>query len=483
MIEAFDVAVVGAGPAGLSAAGEAARCGARVVIIDDNSEPGGQYFRHPPPALSAGGTGLSAGDRSRRDALLRALRHPAVDYRANATVWDLPEPLMLAVAHGARSGRIRARAIVLATGARDRAVPFPGWTLPGVMSAGGLQNLIKGMRIAPPGPVVVAGNGPLLLVAAASLVSAGVRIAAIVESAHASSRALGLAPQLALAPGIVKLAAGYYLKLARAGVRRLSGHCVIRATGTGELEEVVVARIDAAGGIARTGHERIAARTLVTGFGLLPSLELYRLIAAGEAPVSAAPLAAVERDDRLMTAVPGVFAAGDGAGIGGVELALVEGRIAGIEAARFAGANVPHNARILALLRFQKARLDRFRKAIEQVFAPPVTWQGLLTEETIVCRCEDVRLLDVRRCIAEGAATPVQLKHATRIGMGRCQGRYCSHTLAELARNRDGAARITGPAPLPRARPPARPIRLGDLLHEDIPPPALPDDPHLPRRR
>lgn len=477
MIEDTDVAVVGAGPAGLSAAGEAAQHGARVILLDDNGEPGGQYFRHPPATWLWGGTSRSRSGRTRLDALLAALRAGGVDYRARATVWDFPEPSTLAIADGTRSGRIRARAIVLATGARDRAVPFPGWTLPGVVSAGGVQNLIKGMRVAPPGPALVAGNGPLLLVAAASLVRAGVRVAAVVEAADVPRRALREAGRLALAPAIAGQAAGYRVALLAAGVRMLYGHCVVAAHGSTELESVEIAPVDAGGRPARAARERIAVRTLVTGFGLAPSLELARLAGAREAREPLLGGSVLARDASLMTSVPGIFAAGDGAAIGGVAVALLEGRLAGLEAARLAGTGAARKAPADLRMRLARARLDRVRAGIARVFAPPATWRELITGETILCRCEDVRMADIEARIGEGARSATQLKHVTRFGMGRCQGRNCLAALGELL-----AARGLDPA-LPRVRPPARPILLGDLMTEDIPPPELPADPHLPRAR
>ncbi|MGI9415727.1 MAG: FAD-dependent oxidoreductase, partial [Hyphomicrobiales bacterium] len=243
-VEDVDVAVIGAGPAGLSATAEAARLGASVTLIDDNRQPGGQYFRQPPAEFVAASDTLRDKDRARFDALCDGIGTGLVSYRPGATVWDVPDALTLALADGARSGRIQARAIVVAAGARDRAVAFPGWTLPGVMTAGGLQNLIKGMRIAPPGPAVVAGNGPLLLIAAASLVRAGVRVEAVVEAAKAPARAAWQAPRLAFAPSILRLAAEHRALLFKAGTPMLYGRTVIAAQGDPELGVVEIAAID-----------------------------------------------------------------------------------------------------------------------------------------------------------------------------------------------------------------------------------------------
>lgn len=481
MIEETDVAVVGAGPAGLAAAGEAARSGARVVVLDDNAEPGGQYLRHPPHTFERNGITYLDKELTRLDELLTGINHPNVRLMAGATVWDVPEPLTLAIAAGERSGRLRARAVVLATGARDRAVPFPGWTLPGVISAGGVQNLIKGMRVAPPGPAVVAGNGPLLFVVATSLIRAGIEVAAVIEAARVSKRLILQSARLVAAPSILRLAGEYRLELLRARVPILYGHTITRAEGEPDLTHTECAEIDADGNLAER-RVRIAARTLVTGFGLTPSLELARLLGAREVIRSLGDGTSLDRTERLETSLPGVFAAGDGVAIGGIEMALTEGRIAGIEAAIHAGSverarELPRLLGLNARLR----RLNRFRDGLERVFAPPASWTRLITPETIVCRCEDVSRADLERRRGEGAGTATQLKPATRLGMGRCQGRNCMATLAALIAEAQGIA--PADVPLPRPRPPARPIPLGDMLHEPIPPPDLPDDPHLPRKQ
>lgn len=482
MTQEIDIAVVGAGPAGLSAAAEAARLGAEVVLFDDNARPGGQYFRQAPEGFAAAATARTAKDRARLEALLAGIDSPRVSYRPGMTVWNLPDPLTLAFAGEAGAGRVRARAVVVATGARDRTVPFPGWTLPGVMTAGGLQNLVKGSGIVPPGPVVVAGTGPLLLVAAASLVRAGVEVAAVVEAARPARRSLSNAADLVQAPATLALGLSYRAALLGARVRVLEGRCVVAAHGDASLVAVDMAPIDARGRIDAAQTRPIEARTLVTGFGLAPSLELAQLADAECAVLPLRGGATLVRNDRLMTTVPGLFAAGDGAAIGGVELALLEGRICGIEAAVHAGC-VRRDA-VAILLDTATARhwrLARFRRGLERVFAPPADWDGLLTPETIVCRCEDVTARDIEALMAQGLTSALQLKPATRIGMGRCQGRNCLHTLAAIIARRQGIA--LDEVSMPRPRPPARPVPLAHLVAEDLPPPDLPDDPHLPRRR
>jgi NADPH-dependent 2,4-dienoyl-CoA reductase/sulfur reductase-like enzyme len=477
-----DVAVVGAGAAGLSAATEAVALGARVALIDDNRQPGGQYFRQTPVTFKTTTSTAQNKDKHQFSALCRVLDSPLLSYRPNATVWDFVDPLTLAIADGEQSGRIMARSIVIATGARDNVVPFPGWTLPGVMTAGGLQNLIKGMRIAPPGPVVVAGNGPLLLVAAASLINAGVRVAAVVEAANQPWRISRDIGNLARVPSLLKLALQYRLALLKAGTPILRGHTVLAAHGNPNLHSVDIAAINADGSIDRRNTLQYNAETLVTGFGLTPSLELARLLGAKEANLALRGGNTLVRDHTLMTSVDGVFAAGDGASIGGVALSLVEGRIAGINACLHTGLTSASTvqstlARNLGTFR----RLCKFRVGLERFFKTPARWQQLLTSDTVICRCEDITLRQLEQAMSAGNTSAFQLKATTRIGMGRCQGRNCLGSLAEIIRTKRTMS--LDEVAMPRPRQPARPILLGALLHEDLPAPDIPEDPHLPRRR
>jgi NADPH-dependent 2,4-dienoyl-CoA reductase/sulfur reductase-like enzyme len=475
-----DITILGAGPAGLTAARAAAESGASVWLLDDNALPGGQYFRQLPPGFKRTRETAFDKEHARAAALFEAARHPNVTYLPGATVWDAPEAGVLAFARGADSGRVRARATILAVGAYDRPVPFPGWTLPGVVTAGGLQNLVKGARVIPGGRAVVAGNGPLLLVVAANLLRAGARLEAVLEAAPSRRRVLAQLPRLLQAPGIVRQAVTYNTLMRRAGTPLHTGWTVVEARGADALEEVVAAPIDAAGRIDRAASRTFAADTLVTGFGLNPSIEMYRLLGCrlsynrvrgGWLPV---------RSGDLETSVAGVFAAGDGAGIGGIEMALAEGRLAGIVAAERTGHLDAAAARRAARpARGRIARFARFREGLERVYAPPASYLPLLTPETVVCRCEEVTLAEVREREAQGFTSPFAIKGSTRMTMGRCQGRNCLPTLAALVA--DGAGGDASTVELPRARPPARPVTIADLMHEDLPDPVFPEDPHLPR--
>jgi len=473
-----DLAIVGAGPAGLAAATEAAELGLDVVVVDENARPGGQYFRHPPAGFRPVGETPWEKDVRRGQSLFAVLGHPRVTYLPDAVVWDMPEPSVLAVAAGPRSGRVQARAVILAPGAQDRPVPFPGWTLPGVISAGGVQNLLKGQRIVPGTRAVVAGNGPLLLLVGANLVRAGVKVAAIIEAAPIWRRLPAELVRLVAAPPILAQALRYRAILAHAGVPILAGWTAVEASGSQAVDQAIIAPIDETGVVDRARRRRIDCDLLVTGFGISPAVELPRLLGARLRYDALRGGWTVERSADFETSVANLFVAGDGAAIGGVELALAEGHLAAQAVARrlgrlHAGEGSTWEARW--------TRLDRFRRGLESLYRPPRSYRALITPETIVCRCEDVTRAEIERRRGEGAASAVQLKAATRMTMGRCQGRNCLPTLATLLA--DWAGTEASAIAMPRPRPPIRPIPIGDLAVEDLPPPDLPADPHLPRGR
>lgn len=203
-MKSFDIAIVGAGPAGLAAAGEAVDHGLSVVLMDDNSQPGGQYFRQLPHQFHR----VDRIRDGRAERLLKVVDHPRLHYMPDCVVWNVPEPGVLAYAAGADSGRVRAEAVIIAAGATDRPLPFPGWTLPGVITAGGSQNMIKGQAVRPGEHVVVAGNGPMLLVAAMTLVGAGATVHAVVEAAPIQRRAWSRLASLSRSLSLLAPAAG-----------------------------------------------------------------------------------------------------------------------------------------------------------------------------------------------------------------------------------------------------------------------------------
>jgi len=374
---AFDVVVVGAGPAGLAAACRAAERGKRVAMLDDNPLPGGQIWR--------GASQEAAG-------WIRRAQRLGVEWIAGARVFDAPEPQQLAVEMFADECRIGYGSLILATGARERFLPFPGWTLPNVMGAGGLQALAKsGLPIAGK-RVVVGGSGPLLLAVARYLKTHGADVRLIAEQT----------PQAAVVRFVMrfprKLAQALALRAGLLGVPYLTSCWPVSAQGREKLESVTLTRD------GRAWSE--ACDYLACGFGLIPNVELAVLLGCR---LSANGVAV---DGVQETSVKGVFAAGETTGVGGLDLSLVEGEIAGYAA----GGNTDRATALFAT----RAAHRRFAQALERTFALRPELRGLPQPSTFVCRCEDVTWDRVRACRNWREA-----KLHTRCGMGPCQGRIC----------------------------------------------------------
>jgi len=408
---AFDVLVVGAGPAGLAAACRAAESGARTAVVDENPRPGGQIWRAsagrlPPEAQP---WVVTAGKRG-------------VEWIPGARVFDAPEPGCLALENSGGAFSLAYRSLVLATGARERFLPFPGWTLPNVMGAGGLQALVKSGWPVRGRKVIVAGTGPLLLAVAQFLRSREADVRLIAE--QAPRRALAqFAPGLLFYPEKAAQAAQFAWSLF--GVKFLTGCWPVEASGAGKLENVTLRR----GG--RTWTE--PCDYLACGFGLVPSTELAALLGCR------IHAGGVEAGDLQQSSVEGVFAAGEITGIGGVDLAVAEGEIAG-----FAAAGRPDRARRLFHAR---AVHRKFAAALDRAFTLRAELKTLARPDTLVCRCEDVPLHRIRACSGWRDA-----KLDTRCGMGPCQGRVCGGALEFLLGWKPDSV-----------RPPLTPVRAASL--------------------
>ncbi len=443
-----DVLVLGSGPAGLSAALAARRAGADVVVVvvDERRGAGGQYFKQP--AFEVDEARLDAQYRAGR-ALLDEVRHSGARLLNGVRVWGHDGPAVLFGAalpgsHDDRRYELRSRALILATGAYERAVPFPGWTLPGVMTTGAAQTLLRSYLVAAGQRVLVSGNGPLNLQVAAELVQAGVEVAAVAELARPYRReALAATARMAAAEPRLVLAGGRYLAvLRRAGVPVLTGAAVVGAEGPGRVAAATVARLDAAGWPLRRGRRSFVVDAVCLGFGFVPSSEIARSLGCGAGldPASGAPV--VERDVRGRTSVAGVWIAGDGASIGGAELARAAGTLAGLDAARSLGlAPSREGGDIQRRAEKLLARSGRFQHGLWQLYRAPRLVEQLATPETIVCRCEDVAYGELEQACDPWLAAAGPLKRVTRAGMGKCQGRYCSAVVTELAARRGRVGR------------------------------------------
>ncbi len=441
-----DLAVIGAGPAGLAAALAACARGVRVALVDAAPEPGGQFYRQPAAGLGARRPeALHHGWRT-WERLRDGLAAGSVRTLTGHHVWCVertPDGFTVHALLGPEQeepAEVHARSVLLATGGYETVLPFPGWTLPGVVTAGGAQALLKGGLVVPGRRAVVAGTGPLLLPVATGLAAAGVEVAALVESTGPGRLARHV---WALADKLPE-GAGYAARLLRHRVPVLARHTVVRAHGDDRLTGVTVAALGADGRVRPGTGRHLACDTLAVGHGMLAHTDLAQSLGCRlDGP-------AVAVDDEQRTDVPGVWAAGEATGIGGAALALAEGHIAGCSAAARLRGTAPDPAPAALKAR---ARLRRSAAVLGSAWVPPASWAEQVTDDTVVCRCEEVTAGAVRDALDLGAGDERTVKLLTRAGMGWCQGRMCSPAVAGLA----------GCAPTPARRPLARPVPLGVL--------------------
>lgn len=438
-----DVLVVGAGPAGLVAARALAVAGASVVVLDERLHPGGQYFKPLAPSHDAD---LATLDRQFRDgAVLRQSTLAAgVRLLNEATVWSAFSAGEIAAVVAGQAMLFRPKRLVLATGAYEQSLPVPGWTLPGVMTVGGLQTLARSYRVAPGRRIVIAGNGPLCLQTAVELIDGGATVVAVLEAA----RRPGLAQWRALA-GVA--AADPFLVAQGARLAgRLGGLLHWNAKVTRLIGEDRVRRVEA-------GDLGVDADIVALGYGFAAQSELsrslgcaHRFVARGSGSMETLV------DDEGRTSQPEVFAIGDGARFGGAQAAMAQGTIAAAAIARDLG---------LVAARVDDARkmLDRsrrFQSALWRLFEAPPLEPAAIADDAIVCRCEEVTAGDLRSLIAAGHDSPASLKRKCRVGMGRCQGRYCASLVARLTTSEVGEFDLFAP------RPPVKPVPIRALTVE-----------------
>jgi D-hydroxyproline dehydrogenase subunit alpha len=392
---AWDVVVLGGGPAGIAAATTAAEAGCRVCVLDENPAVGGQIWR----GYQAASAGREPHGREFAHWLER-LKSAQVEIRSGTVVIAQPAAGALRVESATGWSDVRYKHLIVATGARERFLPFEGWTLPGVTGVGGLQALVKGGLPIAGKRVVLAGSGPLLLAVAAGLAKRGAQIAGIFEQAEWKELAK-FGASLVRVPG--KIAEGLSYRAATRSAAYRTGSWVVQAEGEGRLRQVTVA--------VGAEHRQIACDYLGCAFHLVPNLELPALLGCHINE------GYVDVDKTQQSSVPGVYCVGELTGIGGLDKALVEGEIAGLTCA---------GRRAVHLLR-ERDGWVKFARRLDATFAPRREVRELAGPETFVCRCEDVR-----RSALAGMRNWREAKLHTRCGMGSCQGRICGPAVQAL---------------------------------------------------
>ncbi|NPU69545.1 FAD-dependent oxidoreductase [Bradyrhizobium sp. 83012] len=456
MAERASPLIVGAGPAGIRAAITLAAAGLRPSVIDEAHACGGQIYRQPLALDGRDDRARYGSDAAKASRLHRdfAALGTGVDYRPRSLLWNLGDGVADVLRDGV-SQRLSYDGLILATGATDRVLPIPGWTLPGVFTLGGAQVALKAQGCAIGRRVVFAGSGPLLYLVAWQYVKAGVDVAAVLDSAPLSAK-FNLLRALPLAPGIVLHGLRMAAELALRGTRVQLGVSGLRIEGEGRVARIVYRSASCEHAIACDG----------VGYGLNLRSETQAADLAGCAfrfdPRDRAHLPV--RDVSGRSNVAGVYLAGDGAGIAGADAAEAAGERAALALLEDRG--LPHDPPRADVLERALATIDRLRDALEAAFPFPSHWAAGLADDALLCRCEDISAGEARRAIGDFALTEMnRLKAVTRIGMGRCQGRMCAAAAAELLAAQ--TRREVGAVGRLRAQAPIKPIPLAAGLSVD----------------
>jgi NADPH-dependent 2,4-dienoyl-CoA reductase/sulfur reductase-like enzyme len=456
----YDVIVIGAGPAGLTAATQAAQSGLRVALLDEQPNAGGQIYRDVDRASQ------SRGDILGRDfayglTLTQAMANSGVTHLRGAVVWSIENEYDVLYTQSGRAQRINARYIILATGAIERPMPITGWTLPGVMTAGAGQILLKQSGIVAQGAVLV-GSGPLLYLLATQMIRAGTPPQAMIETQQRGDFIQPLSHYMGALRGWPYLVKGLGMlwEIKRAGVPRYTSARDIEITGDTHATGITFRA-------GRTAHT-LDCQTVYLHHGVVPNTQIARSLDIPHVWDETQGCFAPKCDDWGQTQRDGIFIAGDSAGIGGAKVAEIAGHLCALKIAQLSGQQSPEQlTRQTDPLFRQLARERAARPFLDRAY-PPYAPALLPSDDTIICRCEEVTAGKIRDYARMGCLGPNQAKAFGRAGMGPCQGRYCGLTVTQiLADENNQTPDDTG---YYRIRPPLKPVTLGELALMDTDP-------------
>lgn len=433
-----DICVIGGGPAGIAAALEAAKSGVHVTLIDERPELGGQIYRRFPNEFQVNESELDKKYLDREYQEAKSLIKEVENYKGKiekiveAKVWGIFPNKEVVFILNEKNIKLKCRKLILSEGAYERPAPFPGWTLPGVYTAGGAQSLLKTQRVLPGKKFLLSGTGPLQLVLANQLVKVGAEVVAVLEA----SSQLNFKHLAALGRNIPLMKEGLdYLKnLRNAKVPFLKGHTIVEALGSDELEAAVYAKVDRDWKPIPGTEKEVEIDTVCLGYGFVSSTWLTQYCGCEHKYNDTLGCWVPVCDEKMETSVRGVYAAGDCAGVTGHLAALEEGRIAGISVSRELEAisQEEANKRYRPLVK-KLMRVRKFQSAMNQISKIRPGLYSRLTDDTIICRCEEVTLGKVKEMLRyEGNIDLNAVKRMTRTGMGNCQGRMCMTAIADV---------------------------------------------------
>lgn len=467
MKDRYDIAVVGAGPAGMAAATVAAKHGASVLLLDEQGEAGGQIYRHV-SSQKLKDQNILGPEYYAGQELASQLADSGAEHLTQATVWQVSPEREIGISSKGRAWLLTTGQVILATGAQERPFPVPGWTLPGVMTAGAAQILLKTSGFAVP-EAVFAGTGPLLYLIAYQYLKAGIPIRAILDTKPRINtlHALPHLPGALMNIGSLMKGRRWIAELRAAGIPFIK-----------QVEDLKLEGKDHVAGIEYRQGKRwhsMSAENVFLHQGVVPNVNLSMAAGCSHHWSTAQLCWHAQTDNWAETDIPGIAIAGDGMAIGGAMAAEHQGRIAAYGALQRCDRLAPLERDILAApSRKALAREMRMRPFLDALFQPPQNFRIPDDDATIVCRCEEVPLSLIRESIALGCIGPNQLKSFSRCGMGPCQGRFCGLTVSEMIAQARGVP--VSEVGAYRLRPPVKPLMLGELAEMRVEPESAPEN-------
>ena len=457
MKQQYELVIIGAGAAGMAAAVTAAEQGIDVALFDEQAAVGGQIYRNIESTPEQRGQQLGK-DYLHGKQLAEAFRQSKIDYFPGSQVWSLTPQREIGIVRNNQTFYIQVEQVIVANGAMERPVPFPGWTLPGVMNAGAGQVLFKSAGVIPADGVVLAGSGPLLLLLASQYLNAGVEVKALLDTTPFANHlnALPYFPRALLAAHYLTKGLSLKQDLKRAGVPLLHGVSDLHAIGEDRLQSV---------SFKHQGQQKsLETDLLLTHFGVIPHVWLTQAAACKHFWDTHQQCWRPSHNSWGQSSIKGILIAGDGGGINGAKAAEYAGRVAAIQAAYALGKIDKQQRQQLAGHHKKAVQRERhIRPFLEAWFKIPQELLSVPNNETLVCRCEEITAGQIRETIRNGHEDSNQVKFLTRCGMGPCQGRQCSNAVAHIVAAETGKS--VQQAGLYRGRPPVTPLTLGQLAN------------------
>jgi thioredoxin reductase/bacterioferritin-associated ferredoxin len=460
MNKKYDTIIIGSGLAGLNAANILSEHNIKTAIIDENHFSGGQYLRKLPDTFNSNLIKYTTKVKKNGLNLLKKLHKADIDFYQDSTVIGVYDNNRVLFEKGGKAEMIVGETLIIATGAREKYLPFKGWTLPGVLSAGALQVFLKSNGVLPAEKILIAGTGPFLYAVAYETLVAGGKVQGIYEL-NGFFKQLPFGFGLMRAPSKIFEALVYMEEILRKWTKIKYGWKIIKAEGAGKLERVILAKTNPKGDIIKGSEKTIKTELLATGFGFIPNIELINMIGGKTEYRKELGGWIIKVTDELETTIEGVFSAGETTGIGGAEKSVIEGKLAGYSILKkLEKIDKDFSLKIINKLKNKRKNYLKYAEYLNSVYSVDDIHYKSIDDKTIICRCEDVSLKEIKEAYNSGFKSLNSLKIFTRSGMGNCQGRTCGPIITEIIKTYEN-----GKIPEQfKIRKPAKPVNISSLV-------------------